>query len=164
MGSIRVHGRKPPSAKKLENFRRMIKVYDDLLFGISLLSDGMAAYYRDQPNIFTLNEKTFREIKQRIDEAIVHAQDLLQNIKDDKKAIAEISQFEFPSFTDHPLIERIIEQAQILVGVYERMFPDRSRSKPLSHDKLISLMAEALEQFELLKTAERLSPFRKEIN
>lgn len=150
--------------KTLEHFSRTIKLYEDLLFGLNLFSDSLEAYYRGEPNIFTLNEKTFRDIKQKFDKAIVHARKLHQQIKADNARIAELAQFEFPPLSDHPLIRRIVEQAQILVDTHERMFPGRSRSNPLCHEELVFLMTEALAQFELLKTAERLSSFTKEIN
>jgi len=76
--------------------------------------------------------------------------------------ITELKQFEFPSISGHFLIDRILEQAQILVGTYERMFPGIPRSNPLSHEELVSLMSEALDKFELLKKAERLSQFMQE--
>ena len=164
MGSMTTPGSRQRSATKAERLSRMIELYENLLFGLTLFSDCMAAYYHDQPNIFTLNENTFQDIKRRINTAIAHAREVLQKAGADGATKAEPAHFEYPSFTDHPLIDRIMEQAQILVGTFERMFPGRSRSDRLSHGELVSLMVEAMEQFELLKTAERISNFTKEIN
>lgn len=80
MGSIKKSGIRQQLKKKLEHFSRTIKFYEDLLFGLSLFSDSLEAYYHGKPNIFTLNEKTFRDIKRKFDKAIVNARKLLQQI------------------------------------------------------------------------------------
>ena len=54
----------------------MINLYEDLLFGLTLFSDCMAAYYRGQVNIFTLNDNTFRNIKLKMAAVIDSARSL----------------------------------------------------------------------------------------
>lgn len=152
------------NASKLEHFSRIIKLHEDLLFGLTLFSDCMAACYRGQPDIFILNDKTFQDIKRKMDAAIVRARELCRQIKAGDAGAAEIDRFEFPSLSDYPLINRVSDQAQILVKTYDYMFPGRSRSCLLSHKEIVYIMPEALRQFKLLKKAERLSNFTKEIN
>jgi len=76
MGSIIARGSKQQSARKMEHFSRMINLYEDLLFGLTLFSDCMAAYYRGQVNIFTLNDNTFRNIKLKMAAVIDSARSL----------------------------------------------------------------------------------------
>lgn len=152
------------NASKLEHFFRVIKLHEDLLFGLTLFSDCMAACYRGQPDIFILNDKTFQDLKHKMDAAIVRARELSRQIKAGDVETAEIDPFVFPSLSSYPLINRISDQAQILVKTYEYMFPGRSRSNPLSYKEIVYLMPEALRQFKLLKKAERLSNVTKEIN
>jgi hypothetical protein len=77
---------------EIEHLSRMINLYEDLLFGLTLFSDCMAAYYHDQPNIFTLNDNTFQKIKLEMAEAIDSARSLLEQAQTDNMGIAELKE------------------------------------------------------------------------
>jgi len=147
MGILRsLFGKHPNPAEEIRRFENTIQLHQEQLFGITLYSKGIELMYSDQPELVKMNRKSFQNVKDRIEPSIYAGESLLQQVKADPSKVKHLKQFKFPPISGHPMLDQMTQRAQILVRTYERMFPKRSKSEPLTEDELSSLMIEAANQ------------------
>ncbi len=144
LGSL--FGSKSDPAEEIRRFDEMIRLHQDQLFGITLYFQGIELMYSGQPEICEMNRQSFQNIKDRAENAIAAAKSLLQQARENPPKVKELMRFTFPPIRGNPMLDQMTHRAQILVQTYERMFPGRARSQPLSQDELKSLMMEASNQ------------------
>jgi hypothetical protein len=130
----------------IRRFEEEIRIQRDQLFGMTLFSQGIEMMYAGQPEILEINRQSIQNIKARVESFISEADRLLQEGKTKPEKVREIKRFRFPPISGNPMLDQMTQRAQILVQTYERMFPGRPRSEPLSQDELQSLMMEAADQ------------------
>jgi hypothetical protein len=132
--------------KTIRLFEKDLQVQRDQLFGITLFSEGVELMYADQPEILEMNRQSFQNVKERTESSISAAQSLLELVKADRGKIKELRRFRFLPIDGHPMLDQMARRTEILVDTYKRLFPGRSRSKPLTREELESLMTEAADQ------------------
>lgn len=130
----------------IRQFKETIRLRKEQLFGIALYLQGIELIYSETPEILEINRQSFQNIKDRAENAITAAESLLQRVKEDPTKVKEINRFTFPPISGHPMLDQMTRRAQILVRAYDRLFPGRPRSKPLSRDEQKLLMRQASEQ------------------
>lgn len=132
--------------KIIRRFEKDLQMQRDQLFGITLFSEGVELMYAGQPEILEMNRQSFQNVKEKTESSISAAQSLLELVKADKGKIKELRRFRFLSIGGQPTLDQMTRRTKILVDTYERLFPGRSRSKPLTREELESLMTEAADQ------------------
>ena len=132
--------------KTMRRFEKDLQMQRDQLFGITLFSEGVELMYADQPEILEMNRQSFQNVKERTESSISAAQSLLELVKADRGKIKELRRFRFLPIGGHPTLDQMTRRTKILVDTYERLFPGRSRSKPLTREELESLMTAAADQ------------------
>ena len=132
--------------KIIRRFEKDLQMQRDQLFGITLFSEGVELMYAGQPEILEMNRQSFQNVKEKTESSISAAQSLLELVKADKGKIKELRRFRFLPISGHPMLDQMTRRTKILVDTYERLFPGRSRSKPLTREELESLMTAAAGQ------------------
>jgi hypothetical protein len=132
--------------KIIHRFEKDLQMQRDQLFGITLFSEGVELMYADQPEILEMNRQSFQNVKERTESSISAAQSLLELVKADRGKIKELRRFRFLPIGGQPMLDQMARRSEILVDTYERLFPGRPRSKPLTREELKSLMTEAADQ------------------
>ena len=132
--------------KIIRRFEKDLQMQRDQLFGISLFSEGVELMYADQPEILEMNRQSFQSVKEKTESSISAAQSLLELVKADRGKIKELRRFRFLPIGGQPTLDQMTRRTKILVDTYERLFPGRSRSKPLTREELESLMTAAADQ------------------
>lgn len=130
----------------MHRFEEDLQIQRDQLFGITLFLRGIELMYAGQSEIVEMNRQSFQNISERAESSISAAESLLQLVKADPGKVKKLRQFQFPPTGGHPMLDQMTQRGQILVETYERLFPGRSRSEPLSREELESLMTEAADQ------------------
>ena len=147
MGLLRsFFGRAANPAETISRFEQEISAQRDQIFGITLFSQGIETIHSGQPEILEVNRESFRNITKRSEAAISAADGLLREAKSDPANAKRLTRFRFPPSSGHPMLDQMTRRAEILVANYERMFPSRSRAKPLSGEEIKSLMEAAADQ------------------
>jgi hypothetical protein len=132
--------------KIIRRFEKDLQMQRDQLFGITLFSEGVELMYAAQPEILEMNRQSFQNVKEKTESSISAAQSLLELVKADKGKIKELRRFRFLPISGYPMLDQMTRRTKILVDTYERLFPGRSRSKPLTREELESLMRTAADQ------------------
>jgi hypothetical protein len=130
----------------IRRFEEDLQIQRNQLFGITLFSQGVELMYGGQREMLEISRQSFQDIKERAESSISAAESLLQLVKVDPGKVKKLRRFQFPPITGHPMLDQMTRRAQILVETYERLFPGRSRSEPLSREELESLMTDAADQ------------------
>jgi hypothetical protein len=127
-------------------FEEDLHIQRDQLFGITLFLQCVELMYAGQPETLEMNRQSFQNIKERAESSISAAESLLQLVKADPGKVKELRRFQFPPIGGHPMLDQMTQRAQILVETYERLFPGRSRSDPLTREELESLMIDVADR------------------
>jgi hypothetical protein len=126
--------------KMVKNFEKTINIHEDQLFGLKLYLDGIKLMYKNNPDILNANIKSFQNIKKRNENAINEAKQLLAEIHKNPGQIKMLKKFRFPAISGHPMLKQMTKRAQILVEAYNKLFPKRPRTIPLSKQEQYQLM------------------------
>jgi len=125
----------------IDDFEAAIKQHEDQLFGISLYNEGIKYLYSHDKDMLDDSAYHFRRIIERGEKAISEAKSLLEKVKNGTEHIEAIKKFEFPP-THGPGLDEMTERANLIAEVYEKIFPNRARSIPLTTKENEKLMKE----------------------
>jgi hypothetical protein len=125
----------------VEEFEAAIKKHENQLFGIYLFNEGIESLYSHDKGILETTAYHYKQTIERGEKAIAEAGLLLKEVKDAKKDIRALKNFEFPPILG-PGLDEMTQRATLLVQVYEKIFPNRPREKPLTATENKLLMEE----------------------
>jgi len=114
-------------------------------FGISLYFRGIEVMFSDQPDLMPMNQQSFDNIKKRTEDSIAAAESLLLEVKSDHSKVKNLKKFKFPPTSGHPVLDQMTERVEIILEMYDILFPVRSKSQMLNQEELMQLMMEASE-------------------
>ena len=129
--------------KMVKKFEETINIHEDQLFGLKLYLDGIKLMYKNNPEILNANIKSFQNIRERSENAIKEAKQLLAEIRKNPEQRRMLKKFRFPAISGHPMLNQMTKRAQILVEIYNKLFPKRPRTIPLSKQEQYQLMIKA---------------------
>ncbi|MBU4443534.1 hypothetical protein KJ656_00400, partial [bacterium] len=118
----------------------------DQLFGISLYYQGILFLYSDNDEIIQMNKTAYQNVMERGNRAIQEAKEILEEVKKNPQQIDLIRRFKFPPI--HGIgLDEMTQRATLLINACDKLFPDRPRNTPLSHEEHTRLMQEAINKF-----------------
>ena len=122
---------------EIRQFKSKIKEQEDILFGIKLYNENIDLLY-DKETAYQANQH-HKNIKQRGEESIIQAKELLEEVRKSSDMFEYLLMFEFPPA--HGLgLDEMTERAKILVETYDELFPERPREKSLAEDEKYFLL------------------------
>ena len=125
-------------------FRNRIAKHENQLFGIRLYWE--VAKVSDYARlIIPLEEESYCSIIQRAEESLARAGELLTYIESYSELTEYLHLFQFPPIYGHPGLEAVTKRVELVVKMYHKLFPDRSREQPLLDE----------ERFLLLQTVDK---------
>lgn len=131
----------------LEEFEAKMKRHEDLLYGVALFFEGLNVLYEGHDETIATYRKQFRNIMQHGKEVAQQAMKLLEQARTDSGAATAVAGFQFALGEGHEQPDELVKRAEVLVETYKRIFPERSRDVPFTHDETIKLIEEAAEAF-----------------
>lgn len=134
-------------SKAIQQFEAQLNRHEDLLYGVALFFEGLNVLYEGHDETIATYRKQFRNIIQHGKEVAQQAMKLLEEARDDPGAIDALTNFRFTMGEGHEQPEELARRAEVLVETYKRIFPDRSRDVPFTHEETIQLIEEAAEAF-----------------
>ncbi|MFO7870277.1 MAG: hypothetical protein R6V03_02460 [Kiritimatiellia bacterium] len=133
----------PDPREQIDEFERRIKLQEELMYGVALFFEGISKLQAGQDAVLETHRKQCRNIIQAGKVISQRARLLLRQVKQDRQKTHLLDEFEFSPFRGHPNPEEMEKRARILVDTYNRIFPDRPRSKEFTPEETFQLMEEA---------------------
>jgi hypothetical protein len=140
-----------PSKKNPEEliawFEGEIKRQDDIVYGTGLFFEGICILHAGQDGVIETYRKQFRNIIQTGKDVSKDAAVLLEQARRDASKVSLLEQFRFTFRGGQSDFEDIVKRAETLVATYQKLFPDRPRSQPLSVEESFRLIEDASGEF-----------------
>lgn len=127
-------------------FETAIEEERDRLFGLRLFIRCVEKMHADRPDLLELKRRNLLSIEKKVSTSVDAAETLLRNFREDKVSKKALSRFKFAPVTGHPELEQIMHRSEILLQTFNRIFPGRSRSEPLSDAEIDQLLRAAVKQ------------------
>ena len=127
----------------MSSFEREIVRQEDIIYGAALFFECLNLLHSDQPSVVETHRKHFRNIIQKGREATESARAILEDARRGGAGIEQISQFRFNPCEGHSNPGEMVKRAEALVGAYNRIFPDRPRSREFTEEETLRLLEEA---------------------
>jgi len=127
----------------VRNFENTIKEYEDQLFGIQLFMEGIKVLYQHDKATMKMTKHHYQNTMERGEIAISQAKELLDKVKSGTINATELEMFQFPPIHG-PGLDEMTQRTTLLINSYNKLFPDRPRNTPLSHEEHTRLMQEVI--------------------
>jgi len=132
---------------EVESFKSKIKEQEDQLFGIRLYCELINAIKYDK-NTLNLVNQHYKNIKERGEESITRARELLKETEGFPDLVEYLRLFQFPPIHGYPMLEEMTDRAKILIETYNELFPGQPKEKTLTEDEKRLLLETATDKWE----------------
>lgn len=131
----------------VEDLEAAIKRHEEQLFGITLYCAQVNLLYGDDQEVVMRTEQAYAEILERAESAISNAKAVLERVRNGAGTVAAIRKLTFPPIRGTTGLDEMTKRATLLVMAYEKLFPGRPRSAPLTEEEHWQLVDEAMKDF-----------------
>lgn len=128
-------------------FEHEIELHEIRLYGLALYFECISVLYAGREGLLETHRKEFRNMLQQGQNASERASALLMQVKLNPKEAALLEQFDYGLCAGHPERPELVKRCEVLVGTYDRVFPDRPKSQPFAPEETIQLVEEAARDF-----------------
>lgn len=135
------------SSEIVDSFKRELQEQEDQRFGLLLFYEGIRIIYAGKKLIIKMNQKAINRIVKRLDKALSRAKQLLRKVEEDPSKIEQLKEFQFPPISGHPMMDEMTRRVQLLIEIYDELFPGRSRTETLGESEMLQLFEEASERY-----------------
>jgi hypothetical protein len=128
-------------------FEQEIRHQEDILYGVALFFECVSLIHAGQDAVIETYRKQFRNVIQTGKTRVQEATALLNEAKRDPAKVPQLAGFSFTPCQGYVHPDQLARRALALLASYDRLFPNRSRSKEFTEDEILSLIeasAEAL--------------------
>ena len=134
----------------IEQFKTKIKEITDYLFGVKLYNENISLLW--DRNMVSLANRHYKDIKQRCEESVARAKELLEEIEEFPDMFEYLLLFQFPAIHGDPWLDEATGRVKILVEVYNELFPERPREKNLTKEERFYLLEKATDRWRNSKS------------
>ena len=133
----------------LQDFEREMRRQEDLLYGLALFFECQTLLYAAQPEMIDTHRRELRNIIRAGRQRLSEAEELVAQVRLQAVDPSALRRFALNVFSGHSQAGRLEARAAVLVAIYERLFPGRSRAQPFQREELFRLVEEAAESLPL---------------
>ena len=122
------------------SFEREIAQQRDLLFGMALYFEGIAAWYSGQERVVARQRELFTSLIREGSRKLTEADTLLARVRDEADDETELQSYSFDFAASYSEPEKLLLRAAALVDAYGELFPGRDRGLELSKEETLQLI------------------------
>lgn len=137
--------------ERTQRLQRDIQHLEDTIYGVALFFEGLSLLHAGQTAVIETYQKQFRNVIETDRDTLKQARELLQAVEQDPTQAARLRQFSIVPCKGHSNPAEMERRAQVLVDTYNRVFPERPRSREFAEEEAFRLTEEAVRAFAALK-------------